>query len=36
VLAILDAAQNYEAMSEAERERLKERAEDADSPVPAP
>jgi predicted aldo/keto reductase-like oxidoreductase len=33
---ILEAAQDYEAMSEAEQERLREQAEDADSPVPAP
>jgi aryl-alcohol dehydrogenase-like predicted oxidoreductase len=36
VPTITDAAQAYEPMSEEERERLKERAEDADSPVPAP
>jgi aryl-alcohol dehydrogenase-like predicted oxidoreductase len=36
VPTLLDAAQAYEPMSEEERERLKERAEDADSPVPAP
>lgn len=33
---ILEAAQDYEAMSEEEQERLREQAEDADSPVPAP
>ncbi|WP_117594838.1 aldo/keto reductase [Haloprofundus halophilus] len=36
VPAILDAAAAYEPMSEAEREELKRRARDADSPVPAP
>lgn len=33
---ILEAAQEYEAMSEAEQAKLRERATDSDSPVPAP
>jgi len=33
---ILEAAEDYEAMSEEEQAELRERAEDADSPVPAP
>jgi aryl-alcohol dehydrogenase-like predicted oxidoreductase len=33
---ILEAARNYEPMSEAEQAKLRERAEDTDSPVPAP
>ncbi len=36
VPAILEAARDYEPMSEAERAELRERARDADSPVPAP
>jgi aryl-alcohol dehydrogenase-like predicted oxidoreductase len=36
VPVILEAAEDYEAMSEAEQAELRERAKDADSPVPAP
>jgi hypothetical protein len=33
---ILDAAREYEPLSEAEQRRLRENARDEDSPVPAP